>query len=111
MYIRIDDTGITVSSSRTEFDKKPVSLMELDDVNIGRGITVSSLYNFRFILIVMLLASVPLVYGINEAFPEGFRADRTMQEVKKRCAKKGVESVIITPLIGDTKTINCGELS
>jgi hypothetical protein len=115
MYIRFDDTGISVSSSRAEFDKTPMRLMELDDVSIGRGITVNSFYNLKFIAFVMILASVPLVYGINDAFPsvDEVRAERNAQIMKKvaeRCAKPNVEKVLVTTL-GVTKTINCGEVS
>ena len=115
MYIRFDDTGITVSSSRAEFDKTPMHLMELDDVSAGRGITMDSFYSFKFIALVMMLASAPLVLGINDAFPsaEEVRAERetrVMEAVAKRCAKPNVEKVLITTM-GMTKTINCGEIS
>lgn len=116
MYIRFDDTGITVSFSRSEFDKKPVRLMEMDDVNVCRGITMSSLYNFRFITVVMLLACVPFVFGINEAFSttqdeiKVARTEKVMREVRARCAKGNVEEVTITSIF-HTKIIKCGELS
>jgi hypothetical protein len=115
MYIRLDDTGITVSSSRTEFGKKPVVLMDTDDVNVGRGITMGSFYNFKFVTVVMLLACTPLVLGIYSAFPSADevrieREARVMKKVAERCAKPNVERVLITTL-GVTKTINCGEIS
>ncbi len=115
MYIRLDDTGITVSSSRSEFDKKPVRLMETESVKTGGRITMDCFYNFKFIILVMLLACTPLVLGLNDAFPsvEEVRAERherVMKAVAKRCAKQNVEKVLVTTL-GMTKTINCGEVS
>lgn len=115
MYIRLDDTGITVSSSRSEFDKKPVRLMETEPVIIRSRITMDSFYNFKFITLVMLLASVPFAFGISDAFPSADevrveREARVMKAVAKRCAKPNVEKVLITTM-GITKTINCGEVS
>jgi hypothetical protein len=115
MYIRLDNTGITVTSSRAEFDKKPVRLMETEPVIIGSRITMDSFYNFKFITLVMLLASAPFAFGIGDAFPsaEEVRAERearVMKEVVKRCAKPNVDRVLVTTM-GMTKTINCGEIS
>ena len=63
MYIRFDDTGITVSSSRTEFDKKPVRLMEIDDpVRVGSRITISNFYNIKLMAFVLVLSCVPLMF-------------------------------------------------
>ncbi len=115
MYIRLDSTGITVTSSRAEFDKKPVRLMEIEPVILGSRITMDSFYNFKFITLAMLLASAPFAFGISDAFPSvdevrAERETRVMEAVAKRCAKQNVEKVLVTTM-GMTKTINCGEIS
>ena len=117
MYIRFDDTGITVSSSRVEFAKKPVNLVEIDDpVRIGSRITISNFYNMKLMAVVLVLSCFPLIFGLNEAFPtnqdeiKAARTEKVMREVRARCAKGNVDRVTITS-ITSTKIIKCGELS
>ena len=115
MYIRLDSTGVTVTSSRAEFEKKPVRLVETESMVVGSRITMDCFYNFKFVALVMLLACSPLVIGINDAFPSASevraeRETRVMEAVAKRCAKRNVEKVLVTTM-GVTMTIHCGEIS
>ena len=107
MYIRFDDTGITVSSSRTEFDKKPVRLMEMDDVNVCRGITINSFYNIRTVIFLLFLGCAPLLVLLNMAPTAAEVSAKRLADAQAKCVD-GVGKVLMTSPFG-IKTINCGE--
>ena len=107
MYIRFDDTGVTVSHSKGEFCKKPVTLMETDDVNVGRGITINSFYNIKTVIFLLFLGCAPLLVLLNMAPTAAEVSAKRLADARAKCVE-GVGKVLMTSPVG-IKTINCGE--
>ena len=105
MYIRFDDSGVSVSFSKHEFNKQPVTIIDGVEPVIGSQITINSFANLKVVALLMILAVSPLVIVINMTPSEVELSAERHAEARARCTE-GVAAVEMSSIVG-TKTINC----
>ncbi len=107
MYIRLDDTGVTVSHSKREFCKKPVHIVDPITVRVGSRISIDSFYNLKTVALLILLGCAPLLVLLNMAPNAEEASSKRFADARAKCVE-GIGQVIMASPVG-TKTINCGE--
>jgi len=107
MYIRLDDTGVTVAQSELEFYKKPVQLVDPITVQVGSRITINSFYNLKTVVFLILLGCAPLLVFLNMTPNAAEASSKRFADARAKCVE-GIGRVIMASPVG-TKTINCGE--
>ena len=107
MYIRLDDTGVTVSQSKSEFCKKPVHIVDPITVHIGSRISINSFYNLKTVVFLLLLGCAPALVFLNMTPDAAEVSAKRLEDAQAKCVE-GVAKVRMSSFIG-SNTINCGE--
>jgi hypothetical protein len=107
MYIRLDDTGVSVSFSEHEFKKTPVIIIDGGEPIINSRINISNFANIKVIALLTLLAIAPFIVLINMTPSPAELSTKRHAEARAHCVE-GAVAIEMSSIIG-SKTINCGE--